>query len=143
VTLVTRRLMQVLVALTLVLPGVDCGRSVPPAETWTAVPQHMGDWQGRGDYTIGITSHSGTFRIRWEARSVPDAANPPGRFRLTIHSAVSGRPLDEVINHVGPGAGTIDYEEDPRQFNLMVASADLDWTVAVDEMVLVRTPSPK
>lgn len=102
----------------------------------------MGDWQGRGDYTIGITSHSGKFRIRWQARALPDAASP-GHFRLIVHSAVSGRPLDEVVNQTGPGSGTLDYEEDPRQFNLMVASADLEWSVAVDEVVLVRTPASR
>ncbi|MCC7123380.1 MAG: hypothetical protein IT178_00920 [Acidobacteria bacterium] len=124
------------VALTFVATTAACDRPAAPAEVWDAVPQQMGTWQGRDNYTIGITSQSGKFRIRWQARAIPGAGT--GHFRLTVHSAVSGRPLDQVVDHVGPGDGAVNYEEDPRQFNLMVDSADLDWSVTVDELVLVR-----
>jgi hypothetical protein len=96
----------------------------------------MGSWEGRGDHTIGLVSQSGKFRIHWETRAEPDAAH--GRFRLTVHSAVSGRPLQEVVNHSGPGEGTLNFEDDPRPYDLMVQSAGVTWLVVVDEVVLVQ-----
>ena len=114
-----------------------CRQVPPPPPPLVPVVQTMGTWQGRGDHTIGITSQSGKFQIRWRTTEAADAM-APGVFRVTVHSAVSGRPLHEVISHVGAGSGVVDYEEDPRQFNLMIASADLDWVVTVDETVLTR-----
>ena len=118
------------------LPG--CRQAPPPPPPLVPVVQTMGTWEGRGDHTIGITSHSGKFQIRWRTTEADDAM-APGVFRVTVHSAVSGRPLHEVISHVGAGSGVVDYEEDPRQFNLMIASADLDWVVTVDATVLTRS----
>ena len=62
-------------------------------------------------------------------------------FHLTVHSAVSGRPLQEVVDHRGIGEGTFNFEDDPRQYNLMVSSSGLLWSIVVDEIVLVAPSS--
>ena len=103
------------------------------------IPQLVGSWEGSGDHTIGFVSNSGKFRVRWSTRQEPGKAE--GVFRLTVHSAVSGRPLQEVVTQHGPGEGSFNFEDDPRQYNLMVASSGVVWSVVVDEVVLVP-PAP-
>ena len=132
---IMRPRLAAVLALAVVLAA--CRQVPPPPPPLVPVVQTMGTWEGRGDHTIGITSQSGKFQIRWRTTESADAM-APGVFRVTVHSAVSGRPLHEVISHVGAGSGVVDYEEDPRQFNLMIASADVDWVVTVDETVLTR-----
>jgi len=124
---------------TLVAFGVDCRRSVPPPREPIGIPQQVGSWEGTGDHTIGFVSNSGKFRIRWVTR--PEPGRPEGVFHLTVHSAVSGRPLQDVVEQRGAGEGTVNFEDDPRQYNLMVNSIDLVWSIVVDEVVLVTPTS--
>lgn len=124
---------------TLVALGVDCRRSTTPPPAPIGIPQQVGAWEGSGDHTIGFVSNSGKFRIRWATR--PEPGTPDGVFHLTVHSAVSGRPLQEVVDQRGIGAGTFDFEDDPRQYNLMVTSSGLLWSIVVDEVVLVPPSS--
>ena len=122
-------------ALTIVLVSADC--SAPPSTSPApqAVPQVIGSWQGTGNHTIGFVSHSGKFRVRWRTAAIDGVA--PGVFRLGVNSAVSGRPLDLPVDHHGPGEGAFNFEDDPRQYNLMVESSGLAWTIDVDEVVLL------
>ncbi len=126
--------MRMVGVLALVVAGAGCKgqRAAAPPE---AVPQVIGAWQGEGSHTIGFVSHSGKFRVRWRAEALPGVE--PGAFRLGVNSAVSGRPLDLPVDHQGPGEGVFNFEDDPRQYNLMVESSGLAWTIDVDEVVLV------
>ena len=80
-------------------------------------------------------------RLRWETRNPgarearPAGADGPsvGAFRVTVHSAVSGRPLVVAVDHHGIGHDTAYVNEDPREFYLVVDSSDVDWNIAVDE----------
>ena len=99
-----------------------------------------GSWQGRGNATLGFVSDSGRLRITWQARN--DAGPAPGTLRVTVHSAVSGRPLKVVVDHQGAGSGVETFDDDPRAYNLMVESANLDWSISVDEFIGVyKDPS--
>ena len=126
-----------LMALSLV-SGACRSTPAPPAAP-IAVPQQIGHWQGSGNHTIGFDSQSGRFRIRWETRL--ESGKVDGAFRLTVHSGVSGRPLQEVVNHHGAGQGSINFEDDPRLYQLMVESGDVQWSVMVDEIVLAPASS--
>jgi hypothetical protein len=101
----------------------------------------MASWEGTGSQTLGLVSQSGKFRIRWQTR--PETGHDPatGTFKLTVHSGVSGRPLQEVVDLRGPGEGVYNFEDDPRPFNLMVDSSGLIWSITVDETVLVKPAS--
>lgn len=94
-----------------------------------------GSWQGTGSRTIGFVSESGRFRITWEARD----EHPPakGSFRLTVHSAVSGRPIEVVADQQGEGRGTADIADDPRPYNFMVESAGAEWSFSVEEIRVI------
>ncbi len=93
----------------------------------------LGSWQGNGNRTIGIVSDSGRFRIRWETRN--EHTPGTGTFRLAIHSAVSGRLIQVVADHRGEGSGGADFEDDPRPYNFMVDSANVEWSFSVQEPV--------
>jgi hypothetical protein len=58
---------------------------------------------------------------------------------VIVHSAVSGRPLVVAVDHHGVGRDTAYVNEDPREFYLVVDSADVDWKIAVDEGIPATT----
>ena len=113
--------------------------SAPPREVIT-VTRPVGTWRGTGNRTIGVVSDSGRFRITWQARNADPSRD--GTFRLTVHSAVSGRPIQVVADHRGDGSGAADVADDPRSYNLIVESADVEWSFTVDEFVVGYAPSP-
>ena len=112
--------------------AVGCGQEPSPAPAG-ATTRALGTWEGRGSQTIGFNSESGRFRVTWQTRN----EHPPGSgtFRLTAHSAVSGRPIQPITDHRGVGSGAADVDDDPRPYNLMIESANLDWIISVEETV--------
>lgn len=133
--------MRLLVTLSVasVLALVACERSAPPAErTLVSVARPAGAWEGTGSTTIGLESDTGRFRIHWRTRN--EHASREGRFRLTVHSAVSGRPLQVVVDHRGEGSGQADFADDPRPYNLMVDAADVLWSFSVDAIGVETQP---
>ena len=120
-------------AVALLLVASACREAPSPPPQIASVTRPLGSWNGQGSRTIGVVSESGRLRITWETTS----AQPPGggTFRLTVHSAVSGRPLQVVVDHKGEGKGTVNFDDDPRPYNLMVESQGLDWAFGVEETV--------
>jgi len=115
-------------------PLTACGRPAPPAPRTVAVTRPAGTWQGRGDSTIGFPSESGQFRITWETHGEQPAG--AGRFRLTVHSAVSGRAMEVLVDQQGEQRGSADFADLPRVYDFMIASANVDWTVSVEEVIV-------
>jgi hypothetical protein len=123
------------VILLLVTVVAGCDRQAVPTQQSIATVRPLGTWEGSGNRTIGITSDSGRLRVKWETR---EGASPGGSFRLTVHSAVSGRPIQVIADHQGAGGATVDFADDPRPYNLMIDSAGVQWLVSVDEIVAGR-----
>ncbi len=71
--------------------------------------------------------------MTWQTRD----EHPPGTgtFRLAAHSAVSGRPIQSITDHRGVGGGAADVDDDPRPYNLMIESANVEWIISVEEVV--------
>ena len=62
-------------------------------------------------------------------------------FQLTIHSAISGRPMQVVVDQAGDGEGTAYFSDDPRVFFAVVDSKNIDWTFTIEEPVdVIITP---
>ena len=76
-------------------------------------------------------------RIRWTTTH----AAPAGVFTLTIHSAISGRPMEMVVDPQGDGSGTAYFSADPRVFFAVVDAKNLEWTFTIEEPVdVIITP---
>lgn len=125
--------MNWIAAFVLLIAVAGCTRPPPAPPPHTAVTRSLGTFQGRGSQTIGVVSDSGRLRVSWQTKGVGAAGS--GSFRLALHSAVSGRPLQMIVDTRGEGSGAADIAEDPRPFNFMVDSENLDWRITVDEIV--------
>ena len=111
----------------------------PPKPAAQSVAWHqLGTWSGRGNLqTESFTSETGALRVRWETTpQAGDAASAAtGAFRLTAHSAISGRPLQEVVDQTGVGNGVGYVQQDPHVFYVVVDSIHLNWTFTVEEAI--------
>ena len=135
-----RRVM--LVGIVAALASSSCGpranQAPPPAERSVAW-RRLGSWSGRGSLqTESFTSDSGTLRVRWDVTSAAASGAAPataGVFRLEAHSAISGRLLQEVVDHAGAGGGVDYVQQDPHVFYLVVESTQLNWQFTVEEAI--------
>jgi hypothetical protein len=94
----------------------------------------VGSWSGRGNEQTGSFSvETGAMRIRWQTSN--EAAPGAGAFRLSLHSAISGRPLQVAVDQKGVGRDTTYIEDEPRVSYLVVDSHDIDWAVTLEEAV--------
>jgi hypothetical protein len=92
-------------------------------------------WSGRGStQTDSFNIESGQWRIKWKTSN----ESPPGTgtFKLTVHSAVSGRPLMQAVDFKGVGHNTAYVTEDPRLYHLVIDSNNVDWSFSVEEEVV-------
>jgi hypothetical protein len=98
----------------------------------------IASFSGRGDsQTESFDIDSTQWRIKWETKG---AVSPgTGFFHVVVHSAVSGRPIMDALQHHGNGHGIVFVTEDPRLYHLVIESNALDWSVTAEEAV-VGTP---
>ncbi len=110
----------------------DARQSQPaPQVGWRPI----GAWSGRGDsQTDSFNIESGGWRIKWETKN--ETSPEAGEFRLTVQSAVSGRLIKEAVDHRGAGRDIAYLNDDPRLYDLVIQSHDLDWSVTVEEAVV-------
>ena len=112
-----------------------CGSPSTPAAKEVVVWRTVGSWSGHGNaQTESFRSDTGALRVRWETSN--EAPADTGAFRLTAHSAISGRPLQLAVDRLGVGRGTSYVDEDPRVFYVVVESANLDWSFTIEEAVV-------
>src|SRR5690349_8818402 len=108
-----------------------CAKEEPPKTKQMLAWEPVGTWSGDANVqTESFTSTTGTFRFTWEAR---DTGPTPGNLNIMLHSAVSGRPLVQAVDHAGNGEGTIFVNEDPREFYVVVTVKNSRWKLTVDE----------
>ena len=111
----------------------------PPAPAARTIAwHHLGKWSGHGNLqTESFTSDTGALRVRWE--TTPQAGDAgsaaQGGFRLTAHSAISGRPLQEVVDQTGLGNGVGYVQQDPHVFYVVVDSSHMNWTFTIEEAI--------
>lgn len=130
-----------LVVLSVMLSVGGCKRAAPPAETEQVLAwQPVGTWSGAGDMqTESFTSQTGTFKFNWETR---DTTSTPGHVTIMLHSAVSGRPLVEAVDHTGSGKDSIFVSEDPREFYVVVTADRSEWKLNVEEGISLILTKP-
>jgi len=115
-----------------------CNSTPKAASRRETIWRPVGTWSGRAQLqTESWPGDTGAMRIRWTTTHAAAA----GVFKLTIHSAISGRPMEVVVEHEGDGNGTAYFSDDPRVFFAVVDAKDLEWTFTIDEPVdVIITP---
>ncbi len=105
----------------------------PPTVGWRPIET----FSGRGNtQTQSFNIESLQWRIKWETKNeMPPGA---GTFQVTVHSAVSGRPLQVAVDHRGVGHGVGYVTDDPRLYHLVIESSNVDWSVAIEEAVIAQ-----
>jgi hypothetical protein len=116
---------------------------VQPATEEVVMWKQLGTWSGRGNaQTESFIGLTGALRMHWQTRN--ESPRGTGTFRLILHSAISGRPLQDTVDEKGQGEGTVYIAEDPRVFYALVESANLDWSLTVEEAVFgSQTENPQ
>jgi hypothetical protein len=98
--------------------------------TWGAIES----WSGSGDtQTDSFNIETWQFRLRWKTSN--ETAPGTGKFRLSVHSAVSGRELSDPIEHDGVGSDIAYITQDPHLCYLVIDSKNVDWSVTVEEPI--------
>jgi hypothetical protein len=136
--------MRSLCVLLLAAGAIGGCRSAPHAESKTRQIgwRPIGEWSGRGDsQTESFNIESTQWRIRWQTKGAASAG--AGRFHLVVHSAVSGRPIAEAVEHQGDGQGVAYVTEDPRLYHLVIDSSGVDWSITVQEAVAGDVEKPR
>jgi hypothetical protein len=113
----------------------DSSPQPPPAPKDVVIWKTVGSWSGRGArQTETFTSDTGGFRVRWETKN---AARPGGgHLHVIFRSGDSGREIIDAVDVHGEGRDTEEVSaERPRWYYLTIDSADVDWTVSVDERI--------
>lgn len=95
----------------------------------------MAEFSGRGNAQLETFPIGGwTWRVSWETKN----ETPPGtgRFHATAHSGDSGRLLAEIADVRGVDRDTTYITELPHRYYLVVESANVDWSMLVEEAVI-------
>lgn len=101
----------------------------------------IGTWSGNGNaQTESFNVESGQLRLRWETKN--ETAPGAGKFKAMVNSAVSGRPIALAVEHKGVGHGIAYVSDEPRLYQLVIESANIDWTVKVEEAVVAGGSQP-
>lgn len=107
---------------------------VAQAQTVATRWHSLGTWSGRGNrQTESFDVTTGALRLVWKSRTAGSA--DAGRLRVILNSAISGRPLQTIVENAGAGEGTAYLEDDPRVSYLVIEADQVDWTVTLDEVV--------
>ena len=109
-------------------------KSSPATPLWAGARSKV---PARGNtQTQSFNIESLQWRIKWETKNeIPPGA---GTFQVTVHSAVSGRPLQVAVDHREVDHGIAYVTDDPRLYHLVIESSNVDWSVAIEEAVIAQ-----
>jgi len=94
----------------------------------------LGTWSGTGDrQTESFDVRTGTLKLVWETTN--ERAPGQGRLRVELHSSISGRPLQTIVDTTGVGVDSIYVADEPRVSYLVIQSDGVEWRVRLEEGV--------
>jgi hypothetical protein len=122
-----------------ILAATACQSQSPPTPPRDVVIwREVGAWSGRGNIqTETFTSDTGGFRVRWETRN--ETSPGAGRLKVVFRSGDSGRPIIEAVDVRGVGHDEEEVADNVRWYFLTIESANVEWTVHVDERLRGHT----
>lgn len=106
------------------------GAPVPAATalTW----RELGAWSGGlSRQTESFEVSTAAMRLRWQTtrETTPGA----GRLIVTLHSAVSGRPLQTLVDTQGVGSATVNVADEPRWCHFVIEAANVEWQMTLEQ----------
>lgn len=109
----------------------------PPPQQDVVIWKEVGSWSGRGNLqSETFTSDTGGFRVRWATKN--ESAPGAGSLKVVFRSGDSGRPIIDAVDVRGVGRDVAEVSDNVRWYYLTIESADVDWTVHVDERLRGR-----
>ena len=106
----------------------------PPVAAASTLWHALGVWSGSGDrQTESFDVTTGSMRLTWEA--LPEGAPGTAHFRVSLYSAISGRPLQTIVDTQEAGADTVDLAANPRVAYLLIESEQIRWRITLQEAV--------
>lgn len=109
-------------------PGHAAAPPAAVAITW----REVGTWSGRiGRQTESFEVSPAAMRLRWQTRS--ETAAGAGRLTVTLHSAVSGRPLQTIVEATGVGSATVMVAEEPRWCHFVIDAQNVDYWMTLEQ----------
>lgn len=101
-----------------------------PGPVWHS----LGTWSDRGSrQTESFDVTTGALRLAW---TTTGSASAP--FRVSLYSAISGRPLQTIVDTIGSGSDSVRVAIEPHVAYLQIDSEGVDWSVTLDEAVAGR-----
>ena len=108
-----------------------------PPPSYIAGWKPIGSWSGHGNAQLEtFPIERRDWRLKWETKNEQPAGS--GTLHVTINSGDSGRLIVDAVDTRGVGHDIVDISEQPHRFYLVVESSDVDWSVAVEEPVIVE-----
>jgi hypothetical protein len=112
--------------------------AVPEPPVHVVAWKQLATWSGRGNMqTETFLSDTGVFRIHWETRN--ESPRGKGTLRVAFRSGDSGRVIIDAVDQKGVGQGTDEVGDMVRWYYLTIDSANVDWSVTVEEPVMGRS----
>jgi hypothetical protein len=126
-----------LLAVSLLVVGCQSAPG-PQPPTRIVAWQRLGSWSGRANMqTETFMSDTGSFRVHWETKNESPAGT--GRLKVAFRSGDSGRVIIDAVDCRGVGSDTAYVGDQVRWYYLTIDSANIEWSVTVEEPVLGHT----
>ena len=119
------------------LATVACHSARKPDHKPIVVWRPIAAWTGHGNQqTDSFEMGNAEWRIKWE--TTHESSPGAGRFKVDVHSAISGRPLIAAVDYKGIGHDMTYVTEDPRLFYLVIDSSNVNWAITVEESIVTN-----
>jgi hypothetical protein len=123
----------------IVLAALACGcrgqQPSPVAQTPAAAAitwHEVGTWSGRLSQQTGSFEVSTVpMRLRWKTTS--ETSPGAGHLTVTLHSAVSGRLLQTIVEAHGVASATVNVADEPRWCHFAIEAANVEWQMTLEQ----------
>jgi len=112
--------------------GADASAATQTSSGGSVAWRPLGTWSGGGSrQTESFDVSSGALRLAWEATD--EAESGAGHLRVSLHSAISGRVVAEVVDAAGSASDTAYFASEPRVAYLLIESDRVGWRLTLEE----------
>ncbi|MEZ5417212.1 MAG: hypothetical protein R2708_07710 [Vicinamibacterales bacterium] len=112
----------------------DAGRpeATGPRPAATITWREIGSWSGRlNRQTESFEVSTTPMRLRW--RTMDETSPGAGRLVVTLHSAVSGRPLQTIVDAHGVASAVADVADEPRWSHLTIEVEHVGYELTLEQ----------